>query len=573
MSARQQVHKTLRGSRYYFRIAIPLKLQPVLGCKELKKSLTTSNPKHATRLCRILSNGMERFFMTVAEAQPRQADYQTMMQQYFEKTLREAYEEHNHIEGMFYGSEPAEPTDDPYQFAAVAYKKLTALKAYAQSYRHTDQQEQEAEIMLRNAGFSSLPHSGLLADHLMTAAIEAQRIELAYHQKDFGNIATQHPQLRNCLNYFEGQSFDSVSLKECTERYLEHKKPTVKLKTFKLITPVMQRLQDVLGADRAIHSIRKQPDGVYLERMVKKIPINFTRDFAGQNLKELLQENHDYPVMEDGTLETYWGYFQEFFNWAVDRGYLPENPINNIKLSKSNKAKAPRTCFSDQQLETLFLSPIYTGRKNEKRALWEKGNLVIKDGNYWLPLVAAFTGMREGEILQITPNVLKEKDGIHYFDLSPENGVKDIKTYNGIRLVPIHPELIKMGFLEYFEKRRKKVKADGRIFEDGVTIPDTQDRTKNYSRGFSEYTVKIGLRQNKDGREVFHSFRHNVQTALSEADVKNVIACWILGHQPPKETQTVGDMVYTHSRPDLKKLYKAICKVKYNIDFSHLYMK
>ena len=60
---------------------------------------------------------------------------------------------------------------------------------------------------------------------------------------------------------------------------------------------------------------------------------------------------------------------------------------------------------------------------------------------------------------------------------------------------------------------------------------------------------------------------------VSQADVKKVIACWILGHQPSKETQTVGDMVYTHSRPDLKKLYKAICKVKYNIDFSHLYME
>ena len=82
MSARQQVHRTFRGNSYYFRIAIPIKLQTVLGGREFKRSLKTANTRQATYFCRALSNGMERFFMIVAEAQPRQADYQQMMREY-----------------------------------------------------------------------------------------------------------------------------------------------------------------------------------------------------------------------------------------------------------------------------------------------------------------------------------------------------------------------------------------------------------------------------------------------------------------------------------------------------------
>jgi len=571
MSARQQVHRTFRGNSYYFRIAIPIKLQTVLGGRELKRSLKTANTRQATYFCRALSNGMERFFMIVAEAQPRQADYQKMMREYFERILCQARESHSMTESMLVGSEPLEPANDPYNFAQAAERELIELRAHAQTYGYTENQERQAADILKESGFETMPHSGTLASYLMNAALEAKRIEIAYYQRDIQNVPIKYQPLRDCRNYFEDHYDDSVSLKTCCDLYIAHKQATVKPKSLLTIKSVMRRLQDILSAERDIRILKKQPDGVFLEQMAKKIPANLLRDHAGKSVKEVAESGVDYETINPKTLSTYWGYFQEFFNWAVDRGYLASNPIDRIKPSKVKTNQKARNRFSDEQLNTFFRSPIYIGRKNEKRALWEKGNKIIKDGNYWLPLVAAFTGMREAEILQLTPDTLKEQDGIHYFDLNEENGVKDIKTYNGIRIVPIHPELIKMGFLKYCQKRRSIIKAYGRIFEDGVTIPDTQDITKNYSRSFSEYTVKVGLRQSKDGMEVFHSFRHNVQTALSEADVKNVIACWILGYKPPKETQTIGDMVYTHTRPDLKKLYKAICKVKYAIDLSHLY--
>jgi hypothetical protein len=57
-----QSHVVKRGSQFYFRIAVPLSLTKLVGKREIKASLRTSDAMSARMRGRVLSNGLELLF-------------------------------------------------------------------------------------------------------------------------------------------------------------------------------------------------------------------------------------------------------------------------------------------------------------------------------------------------------------------------------------------------------------------------------------------------------------------------------------------------------------------------------
>lgn len=53
----------------------------------------------------------------------------------------------------------------------------------------------------------------------------------------------------------------------------------------------------------------------------------------------------------------------------------------------------------------------------------------------------------------MTTDDIITKEGVDCFSIN-DNAGKRVKTFAGIRIVPIHPALKKMGFLKYVEQRR-----------------------------------------------------------------------------------------------------------------------
>ncbi|MDH5723609.1 MAG: hypothetical protein OEY94_09855 [Alphaproteobacteria bacterium] len=100
----KQPHRQKRGNIYYFRIAVPCKLQTVLGY-EYKCSLRTGDKQTASYLCRVMNNKAEYFFQMVMLRKPTETDLKKIMRGYFEKQLEQAMAEYAQARGMFYGSE------------------------------------------------------------------------------------------------------------------------------------------------------------------------------------------------------------------------------------------------------------------------------------------------------------------------------------------------------------------------------------------------------------------------------------------------------------------------------------
>ena len=73
----------------------------------------------------------------------------------------------------------------------------------------------------------------------------------------------------------------------------------------------------------------------------------------------------------------------------------------------------------------------------------------LKPYQYWIPLVALFTGARQNEIAQLYQDNFKVIDGIPCIHIAKTHDDQNLKTKSSIRHVPIHPILAQLGFLDF----------------------------------------------------------------------------------------------------------------------------
>jgi integrase len=130
--------------------------------------------------------------------------------------------------------------------------------------------------------------------------------------------------------------------------------------------------------------------------------------------------------------------FRAILIWAENEGHLAKAPGANIKVAglKTLTPGEQRDPYSPDQLIKIMKSPLYTGHKSED-CRYKLGTLVIRDGYFWTPLIALFSGMRLGEILQLQKTDAKLENDVWFFDVC-KGEEKSLKTASSKRRVPIH---------------------------------------------------------------------------------------------------------------------------------------
>ena len=139
-------------------------------------------------------------------------------------------------------------------------------------------------------------------------------------------------------------------------------------------------------------------------------------------------------------------------------------------------------------------------------------------------------GLRREELCQLMPEDIKERDGIHYLDLSPTHG-RRLKNDTSVRRVPIHRFILDLGFLAFVERQRKR---RGCIF----LFPDINPQAESGKRGdpltkaFGSHVRNIGI---KDEKIVMHSLRHTFRTALANTGLPERWIDMVMGHEGTDE--------------------------------------
>ena len=170
-----------------------------------------------------------------------------------------------------------------------------------------------------------------------------------------------------------------------------------------------------------------------------------------------------------------------------------------------------------------------------------------------------FIGMRLGEICQLEVSDIIEKKGFVCFDINDqgdgEESGKSVKTEAGKRCIPMHPVLIDLGFLDYFEKAKQN--GLKRIWP--LKGDSWRDRfTHTFSKWYGYHSKK---RISDSDKKCFHSLRHSFINNLRQRGVPENVIADIVGHANP--TQTGG----RYGKPfEPKPMIEAILKLDYEID-------
>jgi integrase len=214
--------------------------------------------------------------------------------------------------------------------------------------------------------------------------------------------------------------------------------------------------------------------------------------------------------MARDTQDTYLSTLKRLLRWAQSEGHIDRDPALDLApLGEKIHAKDARDPFSAEQLSRIFNAPLYRGCLDDGTGYAKTGPNVIRGTRFWIPLIALFEGMRLNEICQLdVDDVRQSKTGTWYISVNGDNADKGVKTQTSRRQIPVHPELIKIGFLQFVERRKLQSRK---------LFPELKPSRRGYysermSRWFNEgFLPKVGA---KSDTTSFHSFRHCFRDAL-----------------------------------------------------------
>lgn len=120
--------------------------------------------------------------------------------------------------------------------------------------------------------------------------------------------------------------------------------------------------------------------------------------------------------------------------------------------------------------------------------------------------------MRLSEICQLLTTDVAEHDGVNVFiNRTSNDEEKKLKSVSSRRIIPVHPELVRMGFLDFVSEKRR---AGERYLFPELRTSDVGKHSSAVSKWYHRSLVSVGI---KRPEITFHSFRHSFRDALRRA--------------------------------------------------------
>jgi integrase len=208
------------------------------------------------------------------------------------------------------------------------------------------------------------------------------------------------------------------------------------------------------------------------------------------------------------------GFLKSLLTYAADSLMIPVNPLAGLKADAGKKSNATRReDFSPDDLNALFAGE----PKGTER--------------WWIMRLALFTGMRVGEIVQLTATDVFQSGDASFISVNSDDG-KALKNKNSQRIVPVHNQLIADGFVSF-------VPDNGRLFPSINSAPGRAVGAV-FSQWFTHHKRACGITSDT---KVFHSFRHSFKAAAREARVPEDIGDAITGHANPNIGRQYGNKI------------------------------
>jgi integrase len=415
--------------------------------------------------------------------------------------------------------------------------------------------------------------------NLLRARREALRVSQARSEGNWA-VESQDPMFRQAIAHVASpptptaqplvDRTEELPIWDLVEKFLAEKLLTksAKPKAIGEMRTSLRWLIDTFGESKRIRDYTAHDLVAYKDKLLK-VPARFTLLLKCRTIDEAIERNKErnLPTLDAQTINgKRLSNVDTFFDWAVKNHHADHNPAAGVLVAtpKAAQRRKKRDGFTIQQLNTIFRAPVYTGCKSAGRR-HDPGALVIQDFRYWLPLVALYSGGRKTELCQMAVADVQDHDGIICLKISDTGDIDDaiegeekhLKNRYSDRLVPVHPELRRLGFLGYIDRRRRA--GERKLFD---CEPGARNDFDSVTKWFTTFRRRAGI---GGKRTVFHSFRHNFEQAMTDTGMNERVQFALGG-------RTDDHSVTSYAAPKPALLFEAISKVRYEgLDLSHLY--
>lgn len=269
---------------------------------------------------------------------------------------------------------------------------------------------------------------------------------------------------------------------------------------------------------------------------------------AHQRIKDGIKDKSPRPSRH--SVEKKLGHIAPFMQYAKRKGWISQEVLDEVDLAlaaaqgdlaKENQQvghKKGYVALAADELVRLFEQEAFlTGAMHDA---WR----------YWIPLICLYQGTRVAEASQLYTSDFSVLGGVHcvsFINDEPENpkdkdedaqrkrkitaptpeAYRRLKNQASRRVVPLHPKLIELGFLEFVEKLKASSTSPVHLFQG---LPWSEDSLfgrapSRYMRGLLE-VAGIAVPR----RKVPHSLRSNFHQALDDTMLDSDRQKRLLGH-------------------------------------------
>lgn len=354
------------------------------------------------------------------------------------------------------------------------------------------------------------------------------------------------------------------------EKLAAYRADDVRQMSIDKLAMVCDVILEIVGAETPVQQI--DDDVVqHVRQTIARLPVNRVKYYPKLTIVQAIERADKdgrarlAPLTQNGYLSI----FREILATGMRKRMLTHNPADGIRSLKKDKVALheKRMPLTLEQIKGFFEGSFYRSCAPGANQRYAKEDRAWR---FWLPLLMLLTGSRPNELAQLLLDDIKTtKAGTRYIDLEEgedDDQPKSLKTTTSRRRIPIHPELIRLGFLAFVEQRRQQAKKNGpRLFHE--LRPNKYGNLAAYpAKRFREVFMPAEIELEK--RQTFYSIRHSVRDALRRAQVP-AEALLVIGGWSQGQRLTADD--YGDARnPDISRMW--VEKIAYpGLDLSFLY--
>ncbi|MGB4600617.1 MAG: site-specific integrase [Trichlorobacter sp.] len=545
-----------RGRRYQLRVRLPAPLARQTGRRELRLALGTANLREALRRGLPLLTRLEQLFYDLGGG--------IVIEQTVHHIIRQF---HHHLLHNLPGSEQlrlhSSLSIKEIEQAAADYRRLVGYDRAALKFGKFEHIAQTLDRFAEDHGISIDKTSDnyyLLLQQALLARIKAfetkEQQALGNHQSILDAAPAQQP--TNSQTPQAPQQ--TLTILELCNHYI-HEKNVIEGAwdehgTLPEVKRALDTFRDLIGGDDVlVSSINRAMLNDYKTKLTL-LPKRTLKRYQDKSPRELLaMEIPQADRISKSNINLHLKWVMALMDWAETNDHITKTPAKRLTIKRTSLEKNYRDIvlpYSDAEVRMIADRLTYAPNRPER---------------FWVPLIAAYTGGRLDEICQLLTKDVCEVGGVLCFritladDLTDPTTKKKLKTQASKRNVPVHRDLLALGFADYW----KQIKASKAI----RLFPELPASKKGYGVELGKWygrEISDKLFATHKRVKVFNSYRHSVEDKFKNfSDMRDSMQSYLTGHATGSQ-----DFDRYGSPPMAIELKRFVDRIDYGLDVADL---